>query len=71
MSDSQIVRLSGASILHFDEAWYAYAKFHPINSDHNGMSLEERDKPIFCSQSTHKFLTALSQASMIHVKYPA
>ena len=63
-------RLSGAGILHFDEAWYAYAKFHPIYKGHYGMGLEDRDKLIFCSQSTHKLLTALSQASMIHVKFP-
>lgn len=62
--------LKGASILHFDEAWYAYAAFHPIYKNHFGMSLTARDKLIFCSHSTHKLLTALSQASMIHVKFP-
>lgn len=57
--------------LHFDEAWYAYAKFHPIYTGHFGMAddkLEENHPPIFCSQSTHKLLTALSQASMLHIK---
>jgi arginine decarboxylase len=60
--------------LHFDEAWYAYAKFHPIYENHFGMSeLGQKDKgidhpPVFCSQSTHKLLTAFSQASMIHIK---
>ncbi len=57
--------------LHFDEAWYAYAHFHPIYKDHYGMTNEKLDKhhpPIFCSQSTHKLLTALSQSSMIHIK---
>jgi lysine decarboxylase/arginine decarboxylase len=62
--------LQGASILHFDEAWYAYAAFHPIYTNHYGMSLTARDKLIFCSHSTHKLLTALSQASMIHIKFP-
>jgi len=62
--------LRGASILHFDEAWYAYAAFHPVYKNHYGMSLTARDKLVFCSQSTHKLLTALSQASMIHVKFP-
>ncbi len=62
--------LDGAAILHFDEAWYAYAAFHPIYTGHFGMALEGRDRPIFCTQSTHKLLTALSQASMIHVKFP-
>jgi len=63
-------KLEGAAILHFDEAWYAYAKFHPIYEGRYGMALEERDKLVFCTQSTHKLLTALSQASMIHVKFP-
>lgn len=57
--------------LHFDEAWYAYAHFHPLYKDHYGMTnetLEKHHPPIFCSQSTHKLLTALSQASMIHIK---
>ncbi len=57
--------------LHFDEAWYAYARFHPIYRDHYGMTdddLDEHHPPIFCSQSTHKLLTAFSQASMLHIK---
>lgn len=57
--------------LHFDEAWYAYARFHPIYKDHFGMADDEGNSehpPIFCSQSTHKLLTAFSQASMIHVR---
>ena len=43
--------------LHFDEAWYAYARFHPIYKDHFGMAdddLNEEHPPIFCSHSTHK-----------------
>lgn len=57
--------------LHFDEAWYAYANFHPIYKDHYGMANGKLDKhhpPVFCSQSTHKLLTAFSQASMVHIK---
>lgn len=57
--------------LHFDEAWYAYARFHPIYTDHFGMADDDRNHehpPIFCSQSTHKLLTAFSQASMLHVR---
>ncbi len=57
--------------LHFDEAWYAYARFHPIYRDHYGMAAEPLDPdhpPVYCSQSTHKLLTAFSQASMIHIK---
>nr|NQU91459.1 hypothetical protein [Bacteroidota bacterium] len=57
--------------LHFDEAWYAYARFHPIYKNHFGMSDDDLNKdhpPIFCSHSTHKLLTALSQASMLHIR---
>ncbi|MFH1161609.1 MAG: Orn/Lys/Arg decarboxylase N-terminal domain-containing protein [bacterium] len=57
--------------LHFDEAWYAYARFHPIYKDHFGMADDEFNKehpPIFVSQSTHKLLTAFSQASMLHIR---
>jgi len=61
--------LENVDTMHFDEAWYAYAKFHPLYKGHFGMSLPA-DKLVFCSQSTHKLLTAFSQASMIHVKLP-
>lgn len=57
--------------LHFDEAWYAYARFHPMYKDHFGMTddnLKENHPPIFCSHSTHKLLTAFSQSSMLHIK---
>lgn len=57
--------------LHFDEAWYAYARFNPMYKNHYGMadgSVKPDDPPIFCSQSTHKLLTAFSQASMLHIK---
>ena len=55
--------------LHFDEAWYAYARFHPLYKDHYGMTDDESEHPpIFVSQSTHKLLTAFSQASMLHIK---
>jgi arginine decarboxylase len=62
--------LDKVEILHFDEAWYAYAKFHNIYKKHYAMSLPHSKKLVFCSQSTHKLLTAFSQASMIHVKLP-
>lgn len=57
--------------LHFDEAWYAYARFHHIYNNHFGMTddhLKDNHPPIFCSQSTHKLLTAFSQSSMLHIK---
>jgi len=57
--------------LHFDEAWYAYARFHPIYKNHFGMAdddLNTNHPPIFCSHSTHKLLTAFSQSSMLHIR---
>ena len=59
-------------VLHFDEAWYAYARFHSMYKDHFGMAdddLNTEHPPIFCSHSTHKLLTAFSQASMLHVRH--
>jgi arginine decarboxylase len=57
--------------LHFDEAWYAYAKFHSIYRGRFAMDVPDDmpDRPvIFAVQSTHKMLAAFSMASMIHVK---
>ena len=60
-----------AENIHFDEAWYAYAKFYPIYDGFFGMSegaQTEATPPVYVAQSTHKLLTAFSQASMLHVK---
>jgi len=56
--------------IHFDEAWYAYAKFHPVYAGRFAMGLNhELDRTtIFAVQSTHKMLPAFSMASMIHIK---
>ncbi len=57
--------------IHFDEAWYAYAKFHPMYAHHYAMTpgpAKEGDPAIFASQSTHKLLTAFSQCSMLLAK---
>ena len=57
--------------VHFDEAWYAYAKFHPIFRHRYAMGVPDEmpDRPaIFSVQSTHKMLAAFSMGSMIHVK---
>jgi lysine decarboxylase/arginine decarboxylase len=63
-------RLGRCAALHFDEAWFAYARFHPLYRGRYAMSLPSRDRLVFSTQSTHKLLTAFSQASMIHVRYP-
>ena len=60
--------------VHFDEAWYAYAKFHPLYRGRFGMDVpnDMPDRPlIFAVQSTHKMLAAFSMASMIHVRLSA
>lgn len=58
--------------IHFDEAWYAYAKFNPMYRDHYAMRGNPDTIPgatVFATHSTHKLLAALSQASYIHVRY--
>ncbi|MBQ0866918.1 Orn/Lys/Arg decarboxylase N-terminal domain-containing protein [Streptomyces sp. RK75] len=60
--------------LHFDEAWFAYARFHPLYAGRFGMSVGPDTFPgperptVFSTQSTHKLLAALSQSAMVHVK---
>ncbi|HWI14597.1 MAG TPA: lysine decarboxylase, partial [Burkholderiales bacterium] len=57
--------------LHFDEAWLPHATFHDY---YRGMHAIGRDRPrckesmIFSTQSTHKLLAGLSQASQILVQ---
>ena len=48
-----------------DEAWYAFARFHP---EFRPTALEAGAD--YATQSTHKVLSAFSQASMIHVNDP-
>ncbi|WP_137817112.1 arginine/lysine/ornithine decarboxylase [Pseudomonas sp. 2FG] len=57
-------------VLHFDEAWYAYAAFHEFYAGRYGMgtSREDNGPLVFSTHSTHKLLAAFSQASMIHVQ---
>ncbi|WP_213959861.1 MULTISPECIES: Orn/Lys/Arg decarboxylase N-terminal domain-containing protein [unclassified Variovorax] len=58
--------------LHFDEAWYAYARFNPLYSKRHAMfgnADEYADGPtLFATHSTHKLLAAFSQASFIHIR---
>ncbi|WP_395501739.1 Orn/Lys/Arg family decarboxylase [Ectopseudomonas mendocina] len=57
-------------VLHFDEAWYAYAAFHEFYTGRYGMGTQcdEQSPLVFTTHSTHKLLAAFSQASMIHVQ---
>ena len=66
-------RVLGAHVdrIHYDEAWYGYAAFNPIYRERYAMHRGERDADgptTFVTQSTHKLLAALSQASYIHVR---
>ncbi|MGY3299747.1 arginine decarboxylase [Pseudomonas sp. TE6288] len=62
----------GASVevLHFDEAWFAYAAFHEFFAGRFAMGTPRADDGplLFSTHSTHKLLAAFSQASMIHVQ---
>lgn len=63
----------GSSIdtLHFDEAWLPHASFHDFYKDMHAIG---KDRPrseetlVFATQSTHKLLAGLSQASQILVQ---
>lgn len=70
---AQVEELLGKSVdsIHFDEAWYAYARFNPIYRDRFAMrdgAANPKGPTVFATQSTHKLLAALSQASMIHIR---
>jgi arginine/lysine/ornithine decarboxylase len=57
--------------IHYDEAWYAYARFNPLYEGRYGMHRGARspdDATVTVTHSTHKLLAALSQASMIHIR---
>ncbi len=57
--------------IHFDEAWYGYARFNPMYNDHfamRGDPAAHHGPTVFATHSTHKMLAALSQASYIHVR---
>ena len=59
--------------VHFDEAWYGYARFNPMYRDRyamrDGPETHPKDGPtVFATHSTHKLLAALSQTSYIHIR---
>jgi arginine decarboxylase len=57
--------------LHFDEAWLPHATFHPFYQDMHAIGINRprpKDSAIFATQSTHKLLAGLSQASQILVQ---
>jgi len=59
--------------LHFDEAWLPHAAFHDFYKDMHAIGKDRpraRESMIFATQSTHKLLAGLSQASQILVHEP-
>ena len=56
----------------FDEAWYAYAAFHPFYEGRYAMTPRTKRRTqspaLFATQSTHKLLLAFSQCSMLHFR---
>jgi arginine decarboxylase len=64
--------LDGAiDTLHFDEAWLPHAAFHDFYGDYHAIGADRprcKDAMIFSTQSTHKLLAGLSQASQILVQ---
>src|SRR6476661_6110454 len=59
--------------IHFDEAWYGYARFNPMYRDRYAMRGNPAEHPadgptVFATHSTHKLLAALSQPSYIHIR---
>jgi arginine/lysine/ornithine decarboxylase len=57
--------------IHFDEAWYAYARFNSLYRDRHAMHgdpAEHAGPTVFATHSTHKLLAALSQASLLHIR---
>ncbi len=57
--------------LHFDEAWLPHAAFHPFYGSYHAMG-KKRVRPqstvVYSTQSTHKLLAGLSQASQVLVQ---
>ncbi len=57
--------------LHFDEAWLPHAAFHPFYGNYHSMG-RKRDRPrhsvTYATQSIHKLLAGISQASQVLVQ---
>ena len=57
--------------LHFDEAWLPHAAFHDFYGDYHAIGADRprcQNSMVFSTQSTHKLLAGLSQASQILVQ---
>ncbi len=57
--------------LHFDEAWLPHAAFHKFYGTFHAMGKKRprpKDQLVFATQSTHKLLAGISQASQVLVQ---
>ena len=57
--------------LHFDEAWLPHAAFHTFYGTFHAMGRKRprpKDQLVFATQSTHKLLAGISQASQVLVQ---
>ncbi len=57
--------------LHFDEAWLPHAAFHPFYHEFHAIGANRprsKNAMVYATQSTHKLLAGLSQASQILVQ---
>ncbi len=57
--------------LHFDEAWLPHAAFHDFYGDYHAIGADRprcEDSMVVSTQSTHKLLAGLSQASQILIQ---
>ncbi len=58
-------------VLHFDEAWLPHAAFHKFYGTFHSMGKNRprpKDQLVFATQSTHKLLAGISQASQVLVQ---
>ena len=57
--------------LHFDEAWLPHAAFHPFYGTYHAMGkkrIRPKEAMVYSTQSVHKLLAGISQASHVLVK---
>ncbi|RZL10641.1 MAG: lysine decarboxylase [Rubrivivax sp.] len=57
--------------LHFDEAWLPHAAFHPFYGTYHAMGkgrVRPKEAVVYATQSTHKMLAGISQASQVLVQ---
>ena len=57
--------------MHFDEAWLPHAAFHKFYGEFHSMGKNRprpKDQLVFATQSTHKLLAGISQASQVLVQ---